>query len=500
MIRKIILTIVISALISPLVLGFQIPQAQAGIQQTNAAASAAAQATAVNGAAGTGAAAINSAAGLAAINVPVFDPVNAAGWNAYLGVETAKANANQMQQLHQSWKDMLLSVIKKEILDVMVDQITGWIQGGGEPKFITDWQGFLNDAFQAGVGDIIQQTNLAFLCAPFSLQVRLSLLPVKPFSQRVTCTLNDIIANIEDFYNNFSNGSWIAYEYSWWPENNYYGTLIMAYDEMMFRGAQQKEAAQNQALAYNGWLPTTNAYNLITVPGNLVGQMAGKVFGDWQINGLLNATDLEQYATAIGNAAINRLVVEGVSGIQGLSKTATQDNLNEVSNVYQNAVTEQFSAQKVQMLDDYQEIIDYEQNILNYKKQSLFNSQTYLAALNTLKTRNCQPPVSDSDISTAQSEVNRLTAETSNIQSFVDQANSNLNELFESKYTTQRETALLQGKYDQFIQQYSMYYGDMFSGATLRVAQDEDNTKQTQVSSVQARLNLCVTTATSTNP
>lgn len=498
--KKIILSIVLGSLILPLALGLKAPIAQAGIQKINSAASSAKQAAAVSTAAGAGTAAISAAEIVAAVNVPTFDPVNAAGWNTYLGIEVAKSTANLTQQLHQTWLDMLLSIVKKEILDVMVDQITGWIQGGGEPKFITDWQGFLNDAFQAGVGDVIQQTNLAFLCGPFGLQLRLSLVPPKTFSSRVTCTLSDIIANIEDFYNDFRNGSWIAYEYSWWPENNYYGTLIMTYDEMMFRGAQQKEAAQNQALAYNGWLPTTNAMNLITVPGNLVGQMAGKAFGDWQINGLLNATDLEEYATAIGNAAINRLVVEGVSGIQGLSKTANQNNLNEVANIYQNAVTEQYSAQKDQMLNDYQEILDYEQNILAYKKQSLFNSQTYLAVLTNLKTRNCQPLILDSDIITAQSEVDRLTAETSSIQTFVDRANSLINEIFQSKDTRERELSLLQGKYDQFIQQYSSFYGDMLAGFTLRTAQDEANTKQTQVSSAQARLNLCTTTATSTQP
>src|SRR3989338_9106526 len=36
----------------------------------------------------------------------------------------------------------LRDVIAKRIIDMIVDQTVEWIQGGGEPKFVTDWNGF----------------------------------------------------------------------------------------------------------------------------------------------------------------------------------------------------------------------------------------------------------------------------------------------------------------------------------------------------------------------
>ena len=33
-------------------------------------------------------------------------------------------------------------IIAKRIMDYIVDQTVQWIQGGGEPKFVTNWDSF----------------------------------------------------------------------------------------------------------------------------------------------------------------------------------------------------------------------------------------------------------------------------------------------------------------------------------------------------------------------
>ena len=127
---------------------------------------------------------------------------------------------DKVWQIKDDLLKSLRDAIVKRIVDMMTDQVVTWIQGGGEPRFVTDWQGFLNDSFQAGVGDVINEGNLKFLCQPFSFQLKIALLSVPTFSKRVSCTLDDIVANIQDFYDDFRNGSWVAYEASWRPENN----------------------------------------------------------------------------------------------------------------------------------------------------------------------------------------------------------------------------------------------------------------------------------------
>jgi len=45
-----------------------------------------------------------------------------------------------------SYQMILRDIIAKRIMDYIVDQTITWIQGGGEPKFISNWDGFLKDA------------------------------------------------------------------------------------------------------------------------------------------------------------------------------------------------------------------------------------------------------------------------------------------------------------------------------------------------------------------
>lgn len=228
---------------------------------------------------------------------------------------------------------LAVEVLKKRLLDMIVDQIVAWIQGGGTPKFITDWQGFLLDAANAGVGDIVKQLGLGFLCSPFNLQIKLALSPIPKFSQRASCTLDKIVSNIENFYSDFRNGGWIAYQTQWQPANNYYGSVLMAYDEALTEGARRKEAAKNEGTADQGFLSTKRCVQKtfdddgveigcakfeVTTPGKTIGDTLSKAVGS-DIDYIVNARDLSAYIAAIADAAINRLVRAGVDGIRGVS-------------------------------------------------------------------------------------------------------------------------------------------------------------------------------------
>jgi len=227
------------------------------------------------------------------------------------------------QTLLEYAEEFILETLKKRLLDMMVDQIIQWIQGGGEPKFVTDWKGFLEDASNAAVGDFAQEIGLGFLCDPFHFQIQIGLLPVPRFSDQVTCTLDEIVGNIENFYTDFSNGGWIAYTASLEPQNNYFGAMLMSNIELEERKASAQLAQQNEALAGGGFLSTKkcDAFGqncVITTPGNVIGDLTAKAIGT-DIDYILSAEQLSDYVAAIANAAINRLIIEGVEGIQGLS-------------------------------------------------------------------------------------------------------------------------------------------------------------------------------------
>ncbi|MCL4437647.1 hypothetical protein M1513_01240, partial [Patescibacteria group bacterium] len=72
----------------------------------------------------------------------VANPICQAISIAWSAVEFAADKAWKASEvLGRSLRD----IIAKRIMDYIVDQTVKWIQGGGKPKFITNWNGFLKD-------------------------------------------------------------------------------------------------------------------------------------------------------------------------------------------------------------------------------------------------------------------------------------------------------------------------------------------------------------------
>ena len=213
----------------------------------------------------------------------------------------------------------------------MVNQTTKWIEGGGKPKFITDWKNFLKDAGDVAIGDVIRETDLAPICSPFKVQLQLALQPSRPYREQITCSLSEVVDNIEAFYNDFSKGGWVAYNQVWGSNNNFYGTYLMAANEMANRSAKAQDAAKTETQANAGFLSVTQkgeclefetlapdvmgppkcikyAPDEIINPGKSVGDIAANALGaegQW-------ATNISSWTSVLINALINRVTKEGV--------------------------------------------------------------------------------------------------------------------------------------------------------------------------------------------
>ncbi len=240
------------------------------------------------------------------------------------------AVTSETSQTFFEWaQTFVLETLKKRILDMMVDQIIQWIQGGGKPQFVTNWGDFLAEAGNAAVGDLAKELGLGFLCSPFSLQIQIGLLPVKRFSKRAECTLDKIVGNINGFYANFRNGGWIAYSSAWEPQNNFAGASLIVDAEVSRRREKAQASAYADAQAGKGFLSTKKCQKdangkdiastcVITTPGDTIGSLVAKAVGT-DIDYVLNAKQLSEYVAAISNALINRLIVEGVNGLRGVT-------------------------------------------------------------------------------------------------------------------------------------------------------------------------------------
>lgn len=416
----------------------------------------------------------------------------------------------------------LRDAVVKRLVDLMTDQIITWVQGGGEPQFVTNWQGFLKNAANAAVGDVVLQTNAAFLCSPFKLQVQLSLLQAPIFSQRVECTLDDIVANIDDFYNDFEKGGWIAYNEVWQPQGNYYGEMLMIHDEMITRGALAKEAAQNEALAGKGFLsvkrckgggisadeknqmeeyggpsgyvkdykgnycPPDQTENI--TPGDVVGETVAKAIGaqtDWVVN-------VQSIISAIANAIINRLTKEGLSLMKGSSEGDIDYDI--AATTYYPEISQQYDKDKKNMIGQIQTFTKEWQYLLDAKNRSLSYAQQLKGVLEQLKQNNCEPLVTSQQIQNAQDEIDRLTNEISVLQVKLDEANKIIDQINKADFFDIHQRSLAQTAYQDFMAKYSTdeQITQIVDGSARQAADAEGQNKQNELTNAQNQLTICL--------
>ncbi|MFH0890811.1 MAG: hypothetical protein V1856_02140, partial [Candidatus Liptonbacteria bacterium] len=286
--------------------------------------------------------------------VPVFDPVN---FSAKL-YEVGK----HVGEWIRKW---ITETLKDVLVHRLIQQTISWIQGNGKPKFVTNWKSFLGDVANQAAGDFLYRINPK-LCTSFGPMIRISLTPVVTAPDRgITCTLDQVMSNVQEFYNNFNNGGWIAYGATLEPQNNFYGAYFQASDIMMMEQAEKREAAKSEAEAGSGF-PGTKlctrweyrrepcppggrnpdgslcssavgtlgtkvcAEEKTTTPGDMVAEtLAG--LPNAPLQRIVNAQDITALINALVNAAFSKLLSaaknigansDGDPGVLGLNASA----------------------------------------------------------------------------------------------------------------------------------------------------------------------------------
>ena len=238
----------------------------------------------------------------------------------------------------------ILETLRKKLLDYFVDSIVRWIQGvDDKPAFVTNWRKFMGDVVNDAVGSYIETTKFAGLCDTFDFQVRVSL-PQAGRPSLPTCTLNQIVNNIESFYGNFGNGSWLAFNETLYPQGNAYGSYIMALEGEVYEVlAAELEKEKETSQSTGGFLNTKRCIEekidvdtgektclewQTTTPGQTV---AGRIQQalDVDIENVLSATEFTTYVAAIADAAINRLFKAGTDGLLGILTKEAPEKLGD---------------------------------------------------------------------------------------------------------------------------------------------------------------------------
>lgn len=286
-----------------------------------------------------------------------------------VGDVTAIVIENLARAIYEFVKKTAVQFLKERLIKRVIQDTLNWINGGfeGKPKFVTSWRQYLGDAANVLASETIERLAPQ-LCQPFSAQIRLQLQQAAlTENDQPSCSIDEVVQNVRAFYEDFSQGSWVAYGATVLPSGNYFGQLNIAMEKLAQETEKETEAKQSDAIAGSGFIPTEKctAYEPVcstqeacldgidpwldwdefyaaqeicygpqyACPPNPITNVctnketttAGKILGtsaDKSINSIVDQLHSVDGWTALlrafANAALNRLFVAGVQGVTGL--------------------------------------------------------------------------------------------------------------------------------------------------------------------------------------
>ncbi len=132
----------------------------------------------------------------------------------------------------------LVTQLAKAMLYNITASTIEWINSGfqGNPGFVQDLRGLLTNTADDVIGEFLEK-EAPFLCQPFAFQVQVQLAETYfPYRQRAACTLSQAANNVSGFANNNNGVGWDRWlEVTTVPQNNQYGALVIAQDEVSKR-------------------------------------------------------------------------------------------------------------------------------------------------------------------------------------------------------------------------------------------------------------------------
>ncbi len=467
-----------------------------------------------------------------------------------------------LRWIEDNWQKMMRDIIAKRIINYIVNENIKWIQGGGVPKFIGNWEGFVKDVGDIAFDSVIRETPLKALCSPFGLQIKIGLLPVDTYSDRITCTLDQVVSNIENFYVDFSVGGWRGYNEMWKPQNNYYGVAINIADEIVKRTSEKAAAATSEGLAGAGFMgdkvckagsgkdseinhvvsdpeggnndcsirfdsclkanfpeECEGSYNLCMAsakgalaktkgyktdrggeycdPKDLIdanpGSIIGKSVGEAITSDIGWAQNIQSWVSALINAAINRVIKEGVLAMQEITSDK-KDSYYPPE--YQSVLAQESERDKQDMEKEIQRFPDEWHYLLNVKSQSLSYASSTKATLEQVwqiqltAPPRCEPPVIIREIQAVQLKIDRLNNEIRDLQMKIDAANKIITQINEADFFDEFQKSDIQMKYRGFINQYgtTAQLEEIVSGSARQAADAEKEAMKTALDNLNKRL------------
>ena len=252
------------------------------------------------------------------------------------------------------WDNFLLYIwqialekFKLMVLDLLNQQVVSWVTKGenGVPKFIQNWETYLNGSFRVGFNSVGGDLRAAPVCGQFKNELvnsnwKNTNMPAdinSLFISRIGCTLDPLLGQLgsspQAFQNDFRNGGWLAYsEQLLKPQNRYLSSQFMASDEAALRGMNKQNAAQQQGIASKGFLPVKRCVS--DLAPDEMGPPNPNSCGQFQITSpasvfesalnagikgrfdyIVNANQMVQLIMVVAESFANKLIKSGIDGL-----------------------------------------------------------------------------------------------------------------------------------------------------------------------------------------
>lgn len=431
-------------------------------------------------------------------------------------------------------KDCIRDVVVKSIIDYLVDSTVEWIQNGGDPAYVTNWNTFSQDAANYGFGELLAESPAKFVCSPFAFNIKLALMPVPRLSSRTKCTLSQAGANLTNFYSDFSKGGWLALGDVMSPQNNYYAQVLILNDELMKRQAAAVSAAENEAKSSSGFLsvkkcratdngkyaqclenanpsggPPTNTqidrctkiactkWEIIT-PGDAVGKLAANALTSdtqWAVN-------VKSWVAALINASINRLMKEGLSYMKDSSGGGSG---YDPSTSYINQNGKNAGAFNL-IINNYDQFINDETKVFQIKTDSASLANDLKIKLQNMTTQNCVQPVSAAEVASSTAKITQINNDLNSINTSLADAKA----LMADAKTAMANDAeglssmtlninTVTESFAKFNQKYGVQLKEITTGVAISDAVSEKSLLNADINNVNARAFNCVASPI-TNP
>jgi hypothetical protein len=175
---------------------------------------------------------------------PVFDP---ATW----GLISSNEWTTIQTQLEAILKNTLLQILKNTLTALIQQKVLTWVQGSGAPRFITNWGTTLINAAQTNALNALNKDMTCGTFSAFAPQINITLKAF--YSPSANSCANQFQAalganSFQQFYNNFSNGGFIAFGASTLPSGEPYGAKFFEAQktDIAYHNQQSATALQTQ--------------------------------------------------------------------------------------------------------------------------------------------------------------------------------------------------------------------------------------------------------------